>query len=72
MIGQRQKIYCVLREADHYLSTMDVVHACRRTTDSVINNINPRPANRCLNELLSQGKVVKKYVGDNPYWLGLT
>ena len=74
MIGQREKIYAILRLEDHFHNTAQVVQSCHGSGDEKVKNISARPANRCLNELLSMGKVVVKHMGVDdqgrplPYW----
>jgi hypothetical protein len=74
MIGQREKIYAILCLEDYYHNTTQVVTSCHASGDESVIKISARPANRCLNELLSMGKVQCKHMGtDNmgrplPYW----
>ncbi len=72
MIGQRGKIYAILRSQDNWLGSLDIMRICHSTNDERINHINIEPVRRCLQELLSKGMVKKDdRNADLPLWLGV-
>jgi len=59
MIGQREKIYAILRAEDRWIGSLDILKIAHSTNDKKINHINIEPIRRCLQELLDEGKVKK-------------
>jgi len=72
MIGQRDKIYAILRAEDRWIGSLDILRIAHRTQDTKINHINIEPIRRCLQELLDK-RMVKKadWYPDFPLWFGV-
>jgi len=72
MIGQREKIWAILRAEDAWLGTIDIMRLAHALNDQRINQINIEPIRRCLQELLTMGMAKKdaRYI-DRPLWLGV-
>ena len=70
MIGQREKIWAILRAEDRWLGALDILRLAHSLRDEKINHINIEPIRRCLQELLAKNMVKKDDRNpDLPLWL---
>jgi len=65
MIGQREKVYAILRSENRWIDVYEILQITNKTRDSKVNHIAPPAIRRCLQELLDMGKVKKK----KQYWV---
>jgi hypothetical protein len=76
MIGQREKIWAIMRAEDNWLGALDILRLAHSLPDKKINQINIEPVRRCLQdvrrclqELLAKGWVKKDDRNlDLPLW----